>query len=442
MNTQEIDRLEQKAKQGDVDAQNELGWIYREGKGIAQNDKKAVGYFRKAAKQGHAEAQARLGDMYYEGRGARHFLASFIGLLGIQFLGSGSYLGDINWGRSQNYEEAMRWYRYREAVKWYRKAAEQGYAMAQYRLGFMYYFGRAVEDVEQESKSDSVNGNEVFYIKEEVSYTKEHEDLVYSINGICKVFRRPPARRGVSQNYEKALLWYRKAAEQGHAQAQFNLGAMYALGQGIAQDNKEAIRWLHKVAEYVDVETQFYLGKMYDKKWTHEKAEESFPRDDEQVVFWYHKVAEQGHANTQFKLGEMYAEGRGVAKDDEEALRWHYKAAEHGHVTAQHNLGFKYLFGLGQGVTQDSEKAIKWFCKAAGQGCTYAQHSLGSMYERGHGIPQDFVRAHMWYNLAAGKGNNDAKESLDRIAKSMPSEEIAEAQKRARKCLESDYENC
>ncbi len=38
--------------------------------------------------------------------------------------------------------------------------------------------------------------------------------------------------RGVPQDYEKAFHWYSKAAEQGHASAQYNLGLMYELGQG------------------------------------------------------------------------------------------------------------------------------------------------------------------------------------------------------------------
>ncbi len=41
---------------------------------------------------------------------------------------------------------------------------------------------------------------------------------------------------GVTQDYAQAAKWYRKAAEQGHAYAQFNLGYMYRFGQGVPQD--------------------------------------------------------------------------------------------------------------------------------------------------------------------------------------------------------------
>jgi len=43
--------------------------------------------------------------------------------------------------------------------------------------------------------------------------------------------------------------WYRKAAEQGHANAQFNLGVGYANGQGVKQDHAEAVRWYRKATE-------------------------------------------------------------------------------------------------------------------------------------------------------------------------------------------------
>jgi len=43
--------------------------------------------------------------------------------------------------------------------------------------------------------------------------------------------------------------WYRKAAEQGFAKAQYNLGVKYANGQGVKRDHAEAVRWYRKAAE-------------------------------------------------------------------------------------------------------------------------------------------------------------------------------------------------
>jgi TPR repeat protein len=48
---------------------------------------------------------------------------------------------------------------------------------------------------------------------------------------------------GVPEDYAKALHWYRKVAEQGDVEAQYNLGLMYGNGGGVPQDNVHAYTW-------------------------------------------------------------------------------------------------------------------------------------------------------------------------------------------------------
>jgi TPR repeat protein len=55
--------------------------------------------------------------------------------------------------------------------------------------------------------------------------------------------------QGAMQNSTEAARWFRKAAEQGYVNGQFNLGKMYFEGLGVKQDHKEAIRWWHKAAD-------------------------------------------------------------------------------------------------------------------------------------------------------------------------------------------------
>ena len=58
-----------KAKQGDADAQFNLGSMYYQGKGVPKDYKQAIYWYTKAAEQGDDEAQFNLGLMYYEGQG-------------------------------------------------------------------------------------------------------------------------------------------------------------------------------------------------------------------------------------------------------------------------------------------------------------------------------------------------------------------------------------
>ena len=57
------------------------------------------------------------------------------------------------------------------------------------------------------------------------------------------------AGRGVSQDAAEAVTWFRRAAEQGHAGAQFTLGVMYAAGEGVPEDDVEAVAWFRRAAE-------------------------------------------------------------------------------------------------------------------------------------------------------------------------------------------------
>jgi hypothetical protein len=50
------------------------------------------------------------------------------------------------------------------------------------------------------------------------------------------------------QNAAEALRWYRKAAEQGLAKAQFMLGLTYDSGHGVAQDYVESVQWFRRAA--------------------------------------------------------------------------------------------------------------------------------------------------------------------------------------------------
>jgi TPR repeat protein len=54
--------------------------------------------------------------------------------------------------------------------------------------------------------------------------------------------------RGVALNYAEAIKWYRLAAKQGDASAQFNLGSMYAMGLGVYQDYVTAFMWTNIAA--------------------------------------------------------------------------------------------------------------------------------------------------------------------------------------------------
>jgi len=92
---------------------------------------------------------------------------------------------------------------------------------------------------------------------------------------------------GVEKDFKKAVLWFRRAAEKGHAVAQYNLGIMTYLGQGVDQDYRQAAEW-------------------------------------------FRRAGEQDHAAAQYNLGFLYYEGKGVERDNLQAYMWIDRAASLG----------------------------------------------------------------------------------------------------------------
>jgi len=129
-----------------------------------------------------------------------------------------------------------------------------------------------------------------------------------------------------------------------------------------------------------------------------------------------------------------------VPRNYAEAEKWFRMAAEQGDADAQLGLGVMYYKGLG--VVRDDLEAVKWFRLAAPKGQPDAQLNLGLMYLSGQGVLQDHTTAHMWLNIAGANGAENGHTGRDIAASQMTAEAIAEAQKRARICMESDYQNC
>ena len=67
------------------------------------------------------------------------------------------------------------------------------------------------------------------------------------------------------QDYAQAVQWFRKAAHQGFAAAQYNLGLLYDNGQGVPQDYVQAVQWYRKAADQENGDAQNNLGVMYGK---------------------------------------------------------------------------------------------------------------------------------------------------------------------------------
>jgi len=228
-------------------------------------------------------------------------------------------------------------------------------------------------------------------------------------------------------DYETACEIWLPLAERGDAEAQARLGDMFARGDGVFVSSSKSIRWYWACAEQGHDRAQFRIGSYY---WV--------ARDYAEAARWFLAAAEQGNKIAQYRLASMYKNGEGVAQNDFEAVRWYRSAAKQGWPNAEFNLGFMYYHG--RGVRKNYASAARWYLVSAKKGVAIAQANLGRMYANGEGVIQDYSTAHMWLNIASREIFTDR--DRERVEDLMAPEAIGEAQRRARICIQSGYEDC
>jgi TPR repeat protein len=210
--------------------------------------------------------------------------------------------------------------------------------------------------------------------------------------------------KGLPQDYVEALRWYRKAADQGNAKGQYGVGFMYEEGKGVPQDYGQAFAWYRKAAGQGNAKAQYGLASIY-------RDGKGVPQDPVAALDWCRKSADQGYVRAQYALGYTYYVGKEVPQDYATALVWYRKAAEQGYAEAQSDLG--YMYAESKGVSQDYTEAVRWYRRAADQGYAKGQDGLGYAYSHGKGVPQNYAEAARWYRKAAKQGDEYAERALN-----------------------------
>ncbi|MDE7455634.1 MAG: toll/interleukin-1 receptor domain-containing protein [Prevotella sp.] len=227
--------LSKAAIMGNVEAQYNLGVCYKNGYGVNKDYVEAVRWYRKSAEQGNVRAQNNLGICYEFGEGVNK---------------------DCD-----------------EAVRWYRKAAEQGNKYAQCRVNdICCLLDRARKSITTSpAPSASENAEELYKRGREYYDMGDYTSAVPLLSKAAEQGNARAQNKlgdcycwgkGVNQNDSEAVKWYRKAAEQNYPDAQYNLGWCYCYGHGVNQDYPEAVRWYRKAAEQGNKMAEYRLKKL------------------------------------------------------------------------------------------------------------------------------------------------------------------------------------
>lgn len=353
-----------------------------------------------------------------------------------------------------------------KAWEYYRKAAENGDDESQYQLACAYEHGNAVigQDKEQAFhwyQQAALQGNRR-------AQNNFGMALLYGVGckadgGKAKIWLEKAAAQNVSvamfnlgyayekgeagfgENMEKAVSWYRRAAEHEDVNACSRLADIYASGKLGNKDERQAAKWYQKAIKYGDHEARCELGCLLvsgeepdieaGRKWLEEAVQinhsqkaawylamsylrDSDPNMSVKAAAWLEKTIalepEDSKKASVFKndaltwLGICCARGEELAaKDVERARALLEEAAQNGYAKAQFVLGQYYHNGE-YGLPKDQLKGLQYIKEAAEQGDADAQYMLGCIYEFGDGVEQNGETAWNWYVKSAKQMQKEA----------------------------------
>lgn len=293
---------------------------------------------------------------------------------------------------------------------------------------------------------------------EYVVYGPNNERELYTFEELTKIAKKGHIgaqftlgsiyRRGtkiVESDIMKAIEWYKKAAEQGHADAQVYLGDTYLelAEQQYIKTGKNGYKSLKTkdIEKYKSLAKKWYKmsagqghGYAMYRLGIYYLYEERRDRTDTEVHDLIKMSAEKGYSGALYEMGRYYEE----KSDWDRALEWFHKAqengmdltehlqrlytkvygtvaegkyrhkAETGDPVAQYELGQCYYFGK-DGVEENKTEAFNWTKKSAENGYAAAQRQLAIYYSWGTGTKKDIREERKWNMIAAENGEPSAQ---------------------------------
>ena len=452
------------AVQGHPGAINNVGWMHGNGRaGGDENGEKASEMYLKAAQRGNDVSQNNIAMRLFNGSGIEQDKEK-------AFMwhkrsaendnGRGQYFLALRYDTGEGTEPDLE-----KAVYWFKRAAENDHRAEYDRSKKDYTYGAQMRlaQIYIEGRGTKRDLNEAIYW---VARTTEFERLA-AVNSF-HVHETTIAKRAV-EAYQPLKQYLDEGwpasprnlrdiidmANEGDAQAQYEVGALHLLGIGGAPKNpKLVLQWARKAASQGHAGALYYLGICNEEG----RGMESNPDKAKEL---YTKAAEQGHAGASNNLGAMAeatgkspevvvnhyqkaAAGRNVhgsynwarlkdtdkanADTKKEIIARCLRAAKGGHAGAQNNLAA--LLQVDAKNEEGIEEAARWYRNASNQGHADAQFNLGLMILRGQGgLTVDRKEAFVWWGRAALQDQKQAIKHLPALADRMNQEELSEGRK-------------
>jgi TPR repeat protein len=385
-----LDALQRAAEGGDLTTRHYLGYCYAEGFRFEQNPALGISNYERAAEAGYLPSWVNLGVLYLRGKvvkqdyaKARYYfhMAADRGLPSAQADLGSLYRDGLGVDRNAQ-----------EALKWFQHAAAQGDGGAMVEIGRAYRLGDGVPR--------DLNAAESWFLKAE-----ERGETLGTLNLGLLYDEQGEA--------EKAISYFRRAADSGQPQAMFSLYTAYWDGRGVGTDHSQAVKWLTKAAETGNAYSECLLGYYYEYPVRENPQDHSVqlaPPNLPEALLWYQRSAEQGWGAGQFHLGLCYLAGKGVEQDEEHGLELIREAADQNNTYAEVELAALYAKGIGiprsdlDRPTELLKRVVSSDSRDSYSDIKDAYDALISRFEYGVGTERDIFMAVRWYCRGASAG--------------------------------------
>ncbi|MFW1952645.1 tetratricopeptide repeat protein [Acinetobacter beijerinckii] len=188
-------------------------------------------------------------------------------------------------------------------------------------------------------------------------------------------------------------------AEQGYANAQIRLAQMYFDGIGTEIDHEQALIWIKKAADQGDSQAfeWFHNQALHGNQEANQFLSDLMDNDNSLFSQWLLLQATKGDVQAQYTVGWMYDLGKGLIEDPYSAMKWYRKAASQGNPLAKEIVNYRNLTGIIK-EHHGKENVLYWPMKSYTPLYKNPKYNNAYFY---HIDSQEIKTARTWDNSAA-----------------------------------------
>lgn len=419
---------EQAAENGSVRAYKALAICYRDGEGVDVSTEKAIEYYKLAIETGDTDAMIQLGNLFSFGlqeeanpdEAAKYYrMAHEAG----DYEGSSRLAGLLTTGVIS----------VGEALELCELAADHDNARGKYLLAVALSGGIGKVDLPKaKTLFEDLLGvgdfapNEVAHHLISVYKQLSNEE---GFNGLMALAEKGNVEAefevgcayedgiGTEEDKEKAIIWHRKAADDGHPVSEALLGNIYLPFSSNPLEIEDAIRYLRSSARRGNKESLYSLLSLYSGEYN-----SRYSGNKDAAIDFLIELGNEENIEAQSLLGHIYdgcgPDGYTDYVDKENAVYWYGRAGDNGDVESLCNLAINYHEG--DGVPIDHEKEIELLKKASELGCSKAKYNLAVKLNTGSCGKEDKKLAkRLLLDLVSLEPNDEVNDEKKYMGKSL-----------------------